>query len=124
MYNLRPTGRMQPRMAGNAAQQTLQIYLKRYKIFLRLGVAVYLMCGPRHLFLLQCEAQSPKVGHPTIVQTFSGEGSPPPSPFTRDTSVPKRSDRVKAQVEAPGGKDSRGCALSQKVVLGTRGPSL
>ena len=66
--NLRPTGRMQPRMPVNVAQQKIVNLLKTLPDFLCvwLRVAVCLMCGPRQLYFFQCGPETPKVGYPAL----------------------------------------------------------
>ena len=46
LSNLRPTGRMRPRMVMNMAQHKIVNLLKTWDFFLWLRVAMYLMCGP------------------------------------------------------------------------------
>ena len=49
-----------PRMAMNAAQHEIINFLKHDEIFLFSLVFMYLMCGPRQLFLFQCGPEMPK----------------------------------------------------------------
>ena len=59
--NLWSTGRMQPRMAMNAAQHKIINLLKTFFFAHQfLLVFVYLMCGPGQLFFFQCGLKMPK----------------------------------------------------------------
>ena len=59
---VQPVARMQPRMAVNAAQRKIINLLKTFFFFAHPFslVFVYLMCGPRQLFLFQCGPETPE----------------------------------------------------------------
>ena len=61
VFNLRPAGRMQHRMAMNVAQHKIVNLLKALSDFFCVHVTMHLMCGPRQLFFFQYGSETPKV---------------------------------------------------------------
>ena len=61
VFSPQPTGRMQPRVAINAAQHKIVNLIKPFFFAHQfMLVFVYLMCGPRQLFFFQCGSGMPK----------------------------------------------------------------
>ena len=58
--NLWPAGHRQLRMTMNVVQHKIINLLKILSGFLCLHVTMYLMCGPRQLFIFQCSPETPK----------------------------------------------------------------
>ena len=76
--NLRPTGHRWPRMAMNTAQHKILNLLKSFFPSHQFSlVSVYLVCGPRPLFLFQCgpemrTGRTPHTGCPAEI--YAGVG--------------------------------------------------
>ena len=71
--NLQSMGHMQPRMAVNVAQQKIINLLKTLWDFLKLHIAMYLMCGPRYSsssVVQRCQ----KFGHPWKLRERENHG--------------------------------------------------
>ena len=68
--------------------QNRKFTLKYYKIFLWLHVAMYLMCGPRHLSFFQCGPETPKGWTPLFSISLLSSPFPFSPPLFSSLSLP------------------------------------